>query len=224
MKQHMIDFPAPFKVTDRSPHTLFGFDIRTYTNAQLLDCIIGSGSASVLASANHSLLDLGRKNMHDLIQLNGIGQGKALMIMATIELSRRRNNEAVRDIICVNTSLEVFNYFSPLISDLPHEEFWLLFLRRNNSVIGSARLSIGGAAGTVVDAKMVFRSALEHRACGIVLCHNHPSGSVKPSSQDVFLTRKLCEGGRNLDIYIGDHVIIGGRNYYSFADDGLIYK
>ena len=224
MKQHMFDFTEPFPVLKSTKRIVFNVDLRTYTNIQLLNLIIGSGGAELLSLVDHCLNELGKRNIYDLMKMKGIGRGKALSIMATFELGRRRQGELSREVRIVGQSSEVFEYFYPLISDLPHEEFWLLFLRRNNSVIGSVRISVGGASGTVVDAKMVFRSALEHRACGIVLCHNHPSGSVKPSSQDVFLTRKLSEGGRNLDIYIGDHVIISGRNYYSFADDGLIHR
>ena len=224
MKQHMFDFPEPFPVLKTTKNIVFNVDLRTYTNIQLLNLIIGDGGAELLSLADHCLNELGKRNIYDLMKMKGIGRSKALSIMATFELGRRRQGELSKEVRIVGQSSEVFEYFYPLLSDLPHEEFWLLFLRRNNSVIGSVRISVGGASGTVVDAKMVFRSALEHRACGVVLCHNHPSGSVKPSSQDVFLTRKLSEGGRNLDIYIGDHVIIGGSNYYSFADDGLLFK
>ena len=224
MKQHMFDFPEPFPVLKTTKQIVFNVDLRTYTNIQLLNLIIGGGGAELLSLADNCLNELSKRNIYDLMKMKGIGRCKALSIMATFELGRRRQGELSREMLIVGQSSEVFEYFYPLLSDLPHEEFWLLFLRRNNSVIGSVRISVGGASGTVVDAKMVFRSALEHRACGLVLCHNHPSGSVKPSSHDVFLTRKLSEGGRNLDIYIGDHVIISGRNYYSFADDGLIYR
>ncbi len=222
MKQHMINFPAPFQEKENLTETHLNIDIRTYTNTQLLNFIIGSESFNVLMSVGHSLNQLSCKNVYDLMKIRGIGPGKALRIMATIELGKRRHSEVHREIQKVTSSEEVFNYFSPLISDIPHEEFWLLFIRRNNSIISSTRIAVGGVAGVVVDPKIIFRTALEYRACGLVLCHNHPSGSVEPSPHDISITRKIIEGGRHLDINIWDHVIIAGNKYYSFADNGKL--
>ncbi len=209
---------------ERAPPSDLPVDMRSYSISQLLEIIIGSKSRDVLASVGHSLIELGQKNMYDLMKLKGIGPSKALQIMATIELGKRRHSEQYRDIRKITSSGEVFSYFYPLLADLPHEEFWILCLRRNNSVINSVQVSVGGMNGTVVDPKQIFRLAMEYRANGIVLCHNHPSGSTTPSRQDLRLTVKLIEGGRLLEIYVGDHIIIGGNKSYSFADDGLIYR
>ncbi len=219
---HSIEVQAV--APERAPPAQLAVDMRTFSNSQLLEIIIGSQSTDVLASVGHSLIELGQRNMYDLMKLKGIGPHKALQIMATIELGKRRHSEQARDVQKITSSGEVFSYFYPLLADLPHEEFWLLCLRRNNSVIGSVRVSIGGMNGTVVDPKQIFRLAIEYRAAGIVLCHAHPSGSTAPSKQDLVLTNRLIECGRLLEIYIGDHVIIGGNKYYSFADDGLIYR
>lgn len=223
MKEHMINLPEPFQVQGNLGETHLNIDLRTYTNAQLLNFIIGSESYNVLMSVGHSLNQLASKNVYDLMKIRGIGPGKALRIMATIELGKRRHAEIHRESQKVTKSEEVYNYFAPFLLDLPHEEFWLLFIRRNNSIICSTRIGVGGVAGVVVDPKIVFRTALEYRACGLILCHNHPSGSVEPSSHDVYITRKIIECGKHLDIYIGDHVIIGGNKYYSFADNGLLH-
>lgn len=222
MNQHMIDFPAPFQGKEHLKETSLNIDMRTYTNTQLLNFIIGSEGYNVLFSVGQSLNQLAHKNIYDLMKIRGIGPGKALRIMATIELGRRRQSEAIQDMAIVRQSRDIFNYFSPLISDLPHEEFWLLFLRRNNTVIGSTRIGTGGVGGVVVDSKLVFRSAIEHRACCVILCHNHPSGSLKPSSHDIGITKRLIEAGKALDILVTDHVIIGGSSYFSFADEGMM--
>ncbi|MDP1728468.1 MAG: DNA repair protein RadC [Bacteroidota bacterium] len=224
MNQRRSDIQAQSEAIEPTQiYSPLSVDMRTYTNTQLLQLIIGPKSRDVLNSSNNSLIQLGHKNMYDLMKLKGIGMNKALRIMATIELGKRRHSEPIRDIQKISSSLEVFNYFYPLLADLPHEEFWIMCLRRNNSVIGAVQVSIGGVNGTVADPKQIFRLALEHRAVSIALCHNHPSGSTVASNQDITLTRKLIEGARLLEISIGDHVIIGGNKYYSFADDGLIY-
>ncbi len=205
-----------------SPHPQLNVDLRMYSNVQLLYLVIGKMGKEVLDSVGHSLNELSQRNMYDLMKLKGIGPAKALQIMATIELGKRRQSEASKTLQKITRSEEVFNYFHPLLAELPHEEFWILCLRRNNSLIASVQVSVGGMNGTVADPKQIFRLALEYRAAGIVLCHNHPSASTEPSKQDLALTVKLIECGRLLEMYVGDHIIIGGNNYYSFADHGLL--
>lgn len=222
MKQQTIEFPEPYLVKEKAIECLLNIDMRTYSNTQLLKHIIGSESYNVLATVGQSLNKLGQKNIYDLMKIRGIGPCKALRIMAMIELGKRRQAEPAHEIIKVTRSSEIFEYFHPLLTDLHHEEFWLLFLHRNNKVIGSTRIGIGGANGVVVDPKVVFRIALEYRASAVIFCHNHPSGSLSPSKEDVNITSRLKVAGRALDIYVMDHVIIGGNLYYSFADEGLI--
>lgn len=222
MKQHMIEFPEPFVVKENSLQSPLNIDMRAYSNTQLLHHIIGSESYNVLTTVGQSLNKLGQKNIYDLMKIRGIGPGKALRIMAVIELGKRRQAEPAHEIVKVIKSSEIFEYFHPFLADLHYEEFWLLFLHRNNKVIGSTRIGVGGVSGVVVDSKIVFRLALEYRASAVVLCHNHPSGSLSPSKEDVQVTGKLKEAGRALDILVVDHVIIGGNYYYSFADQGLM--
>jgi len=122
----------------------------------------------------------------------------------------------------ITTSRDSFDYLSPFVSDLPHEEFWILLLNRNNKIITHKRISEGGIGGTVVDARLLFKAAIENLASSIVLCHNHPSGNLRPSDADLQLTKRLKEAGRLLEIVIIDHLIIADKNYYSFADEGIL--
>lgn len=203
------------------------------SNVELLAILIGTGTnkysalelgKQILQLANNNLNKLGKLNVSDLKQIKGIGEAKAINLIAALELGRRRKEEAAQEVVKITCSSEAYIQFESLLEDLPHEEFWILFLGRNNAVMGKKNISIGGVSGTVVDPKIIFKHAIDARASGIVLCHNHPSGSCTPSAQDIQLTRKLVEAGRLLDIYIGDHIIIGHKKYYSFADDGLIYR
>lgn len=222
MKQHMIEFPEPYMVKENVPPIQMNIDIRAYSNSQLLHHIIGSESYNVLTTVGQSLNKLGQKNIYDLMKIRGIGPGKALRIMAMIELGKRRQAEPAHEIMKVSRSSEIFEYFYPFLADLHHEEFWLLFLHRNNKIIGSSRIGVGGVSGVVVDPKVVFRVALEYRASAVILCHNHPSGSLIPSKEDVYITEKLKGAGKALDISVMDHVIIGGNQFFSFADQGLM--
>ncbi len=224
MLQLMIDFPAQFPGMESAKNIILNVDMRRYTNVELLNTIIGSNSKEILASTGNSLNQLAGKNMHDLLKIKGLGPKRALQIMATLELGKRRHVETPLECMEITSSAQIFTYFYSLLADLPHEEFWILSLTRKNKIIASTQVSKGGISGTFVDPKIIFRIALEHRASAIILCHNHPSGSSTPSPQDVTLTKQLLEGGRLLQIYVGDHVIIGGEKYYSFADNGLIYR
>ncbi|MFZ4798080.1 MAG: RadC family protein [Bacteroidia bacterium] len=198
------------------------------SNAELLAILIGTGTR------NESAVDLGRKilqltaenlnelaklSINDLTKVKGIGQAKAITIAAALELGRRRKEENAKEIEIVKTSREAFNYFEPMVADLPHEEFWILLLARNRKVLSKKQISAGGVAGTVVDMKIIFKHAIENLASYIVLCHNHPSGNLTPSSADIQITKALKNGGKLLEIEIVDHIIIGGDKYYSFADN-----
>jgi DNA repair protein RadC len=201
------------------------------TDAELLAILLGSGTRSesalglaqrILHSVDNDLDELGKRTLHDLLQFKGVGQVKALSISAALELGRRRHQVDVRHRPQVRGSRDAFHLLSGVLQDLAHEEFWVLLLNRANRVIGREQISSGGTAGTVVDSKIVFRKALECRASSLVLSHNHPSGQLHPSQADIELTRKLKEGGALLDIGILDHLILGDRSYYSFADEGML--
>lgn len=201
------------------------------SNAELLAILLGTGTKNesavdlarkILQITDGNLNELARLNINDFIKVKGIGEAKAITIGAALELGRRRKDEDAKQIEIIKTSKQSFDYFEPLIADLPHEEFWILLLARNNKVIARKKVSEGGVAGTIVDFKIIFKHAIENLASQMVLCHNHPSGNIKPSDSDITITKKLKEAGKLLDIVIIDHIIIGHSNYYSFADDGII--
>lgn len=213
----------------REKMMLHGAASLSYT--ELLAIIIGSGNQKasaieigkkLLDRVNNSLSDLGRLTLKDLRDIHGIGEARAFQLCAALELGRRRREEEARKLVKITNSQNAFEYLLPNLEDIPHEEFWILVLNRNNLVLTKKRISIGGVSGTVVDPRIIFKIALEHLASGIVLCHNHPSGNLSPSNQDVELTRKMVSAGKFLDIHIIDHLIIGNGNYYSFCDQGLL--
>ncbi|MBC7382928.1 MAG: hypothetical protein H7296_08015 [Bacteroidia bacterium] len=222
MTQLAIEYVHSSQSSAKSQSYVYRDDMRTYSTAELINCIIGSGGAEMVASVNHCLFELGRKNAYDLMRIRGVTKRKALMILAALELGKRRRDEGDPISRIIRRSSDTFAILSPYLSDIPYEEFWILCLKRNNAVISAVRISAGGMEGTVADSKIIFRISLEHKACSIVLCHNHPSLNVQPSNCDVMLTKKLLEAGRVMDIHIYDHLIIGGNTYFSFADEGLM--
>ncbi|WP_276382100.1 DNA repair protein RadC [Flavobacterium sp. H4147] len=199
------------------------------SNAELLAILIGSGSRNetavglskrILASAGN-LNSLTKLSISQLMNFKGIGEAKAISIMAALELSRRLRSEKAVETEKITSSKMVFEIMQPIIGELSHEEFWVLFLNNSNNVISKAQLSKGGIAGTVVDARLVFKLALEYFATGVILCHNHPSGSLIPSDADKQVTKKLKVAGESLDVKVLDHLIISGAKYYSFVDEGI---
>jgi DNA repair protein RadC len=201
------------------------------SDAELLAILLGSGSVGesavglaqkVLASVDHNLHELGKRSIKELQRFKGVGEAKAISISAALELGRRRQISDLRERPRVGSSRDAFNIIAPLISDLHHEEFWLLLLNKANEVFAREKLSTGGTAGTVADVKMTFKIALDALASGIIAVHNHPSGNLKPSQADVDLTKKMKEAGKVLDLPLLDHLIVSERGYYSFADEGVI--
>lgn len=201
------------------------------SNAELIAILIGSGntessavelSKQILDSVNNNLAELGKKNIHDLMKFKGIGEAKAITILAALEIGRRRKETEGIEKSKVSSSKDAYNYMYETLSDLPHEEFWVLFLNQANLIIKKERISAGGVTGTVVDARMIFKMGVEHLACGIILMHNHPSGNKTPSESDKKLTHKLKEAGKLLDVPVLDHIIFTDESYFSFADEGLI--
>ena len=157
-----------------------------------------------------------------MMKYKGMGKVKSITIVAALELGRRRAQAQALERQKITSSKDAVAYFKALLADLPHEEFRILLLDRANQIIKSENISKGGVSGTVVDARIIFKSAIENLASGIILCHNHPSGNPKPSQADVNLTSKLSQAGKLLEINILDHVIIAGDDYYSFADEGQL--
>jgi DNA repair protein RadC len=201
------------------------------SNAELLAILISTGSKEesavelgrkILRLANDNLHELGKLSVKDLTRVKGIGEAKAISIAAALELGARRRSAETPEKSTIRSSRDVFEIFQPLLCDLQKEEFWVLLLNRANKVLHRFRMSEGGIAGTVVDPRLIFKSALDHLASSIILCHNHPSGNPKPSQADLDLTHKMKDAGKLLDIQLPDHVIVAGNSYYSFADEGVI--
>ena len=203
------------------------------SDAELLAILLGSGSKEdtavslaqkILQSVNNDLNELGKRTIPTLIEgFNGVGQAKAITIAAAMELGRRRQMTDIKVKPKVISSQDAYHIIAPILMDLPHEEFWILLLNRGNKVIAKEQISSGGTTGTVVDAKVLFRKVLSHPSItSIILSHNHPSGNLFPSEADKELTKKLKTAGKTLDIDVLDHLIIGEKGYYSFADEGIL--
>jgi DNA repair protein RadC len=200
------------------------------SDSELLAILIGSGSRNesavqlcqrILFSANNNLNQLGKLSIKQLTEFKGIGEAKAISIAAALELGRRRRNEDVVELKKITSSKVVFEIMQPIIGELPHEEFWILFLNNSNKVIHKSQISKGGITGTVVDSRIIFKTALECNATSLILTHNHPSGKLFPSDADKEVTKKLKLAGQQLDVLVLDHIIITETGYYSFNDQGI---
>lgn len=201
------------------------------SDAELLAILIGSGSRNesavslsqrILAAAGNNLSALGKFAINDLTKFKGIGEAKAITIMAAMELGRRRRNEEAVEQKKITSSTSVFEYFQPLIGELPHEEFWILYLNNSNKILRHMQLSKGSITGTLVDIRLLFKEALLLGAVSIILAHNHPSGVLRPSQPDMNITKKIKAAGEQLDIKVLDHLIITETNFFSFADENLL--
>lgn len=201
------------------------------STAELIAILIGSGnteasavelSRQILDSVDHNLAELSKKSIHDLMKFKGIGEAKAIAIIAALELGKRRKETESQEKIKISCSKDAYQLMYGSLADLPHEEFWVIFLNRANLVIKTNRISIGGVSGTVADVRVIFKMAVECLSCGIILVHNHPSGTKDPSGADKQLTQKLKEAGKVLDVPVLDHLIFTDNGYFSFADEGLI--
>ncbi|BDB52635.1 DNA repair protein RadC [Flavobacterium ammonificans] len=201
------------------------------SDAELIAILIGSGSRNetavdlskrILAAVSNNLNALGKQSLSQLMQFKGIGEAKAITIIAALELGRRRRAEESVELLKITSSKIIFELMQPIIGELPHEEFWIVYLNNSNKVISKTQLSKGGITGTVVDVRLVFKVALEMGATSLVLCHNHPSGSLKPSEADKQITQKLKRAGESLEIAILDHVIVTETSYFSFVDQGIL--
>ena len=204
--------------------------VSSLTNAELLGILINTGirnssaleiAKKVLNRSNGTLSELVRLNVHELTQIEGIGLSKAISIISSFELGRRRYSETFSPTEKITKSSQVYELFRDL-SDLSYESFWILLLKRNNTIIAKKKISDGGVSATVVDVKIILKHALETLSSSIILVHNHPSGNTSPSEQDISITRKVKEASKYMDILLYDHVIIGQDSFFSFADEGLM--
>ena len=201
------------------------------SDAELIAILIGSGSRSesavelskrILASVDNNLNELGRLTIKQLIKFKGIGEAKAVSIAAALEIGRRRRGEEAIKIDNIGSSQDAFELLQPIMGDLEHEEFWIIYLNNSNKVLHKAQLSKGGITGTLVDVRIIMRQALELGAVALILAHNHPSGTLKPSTADKQITQKIKSAGEALDIRVLDHLIVTQKAYLSFADDKLL--
>lgn len=201
------------------------------SNAELLAILIGSGNTEdsavelmrkVLDDCRNSLSELGKRSVDDLCAYKGIGPAKAITILAASELGKRRKDEGSSERLRVRCSQDIFLYFHPLMCDLPVEECWVMLLNQASRLIDALRISQGGLASTQVDVRCILREALLKRATALVLCHNHPSGNTRPSTDDDRLTQALNQAAKVMNIRMLDHLIVSDGGYYSYADEGRL--
>src|SRR6185369_5441502 len=201
------------------------------SDAELIAILLGSGTTKlsavdvakkVLSHVENNLDNLAKLSIKELMKAKGIGEAKAITIVAAMELGRRRKEQSPEEKPKLETSKSAFDMIRGDLQDLPHEEFWVLLLNRANRLVKKKRVSEGGVSGTVADPKIIFKLALDELASGVILAHNHPSNNLKPSDSDLSLTKKLKEAGKLLEIAVLDHIIVAGQQYFSFADEGLI--
>ena len=201
------------------------------TDAELIAILIGSGSREesavelskrMLNSVNNNINQLAALSIEQLMEFKGIGEARAISIITALELGNRRHFEQLEEKPVIKSSKSVFNVIQPVIGELEHEEFWVLYLNNSNKVIVKKQLSKGGITATMVDIRLIFKKAVELTSVGIIVCHNHPSGKLKPSDSDKTLTKKIMAAGKILDIKLLDHLIITQKDYFSFADNGIL--
>ena len=216
---------------DRPREKLLLNGAENLSNSELLAILIHNGSKEktavdlakeVLKMGSDNLNELGKISIKEMMKIKGIGEAKAITIVAALELGRRRQAAASLSKTVVSTSNEIAQYLKAKLKDYRHEVFAVMFLNRANKVNHFEIISTGGITGTVADPRIILRKALEQDAVNIILCHNHPSGSLKPSRADEQLTVKIKEAARFLDIAVVDHIIVSEDGYYSFADEGLL--
>ena len=216
---------------DRPREKMMMHGASALSNAELLAILIGSGSAEesavelmrkILNDYHNNLNELGKASIDELCRYKGIGLAKAISILAASELGKRRKEESVKERIAILSSKDVYECFYPMMCDLPTEECWVLLLNQGSKIIDKTRISAGGLSATAVDVRCILREALLKRASAIVLCHNHPSGNIRPSKEDDLLTRHVAQASECMDIRLVDHIILTDGAFYSYADEGRI--
>lgn len=229
--QHQKTGIKQWALDDRPREKMIAKGSAALSDAELIAILIGSGnledsavelSRKILKSANNNLVELSRLSILDLMKFKGIGEAKAISIVAALELGKRRRSAEALERKAIKSSNDAFECLYMNASDLLYEKFWVILLDQAHKVIRIVEISEGGVAGTVADPKKIFRVALEHHASSIIVCHNHPSGQLIPSEADKSITKKIVQSGQMLDIKVLDHLIIGYDKYFSFSDEGLI--
>lgn len=221
-----------FAVEDRPREKMIQKGLTALSDAELVAILIGSGSAKesavelarkIMAGYKNNLNELGKATIEELKNTyHGVGEAKAISIVAAMELGRRRLLHQSLEMPVIKSSTDIYNLYLPVIADLPHEEFWITLLNRANKVRHRFNISKGGLTGTVIDVRLIMKKALENNASSLILCHNHPSGNINPSDADIQITKKLKDAGKLMDIPVLDHLIVTENGYFSFADEGII--
>lgn len=232
MKEYKFSFSIKkWSEDDRPREKLLLKGKNALSHAELIAILINSGnkeesavalSKRILASVALNLTELGKLSVNDLMKFKGIGEAKSISIIAALELGRRRRGEEAIEKKQVTSSSSVFELMQPIIGELSHEEFWIVYLNNSNKVLKKIQLSKGGIVGTLVDVRLVLKAALQIDAVGLILTHNHPSGSLIPSQADKKITQKLKIASETIDIKVLDHLIITEKAYFSFADENLL--
>lgn len=216
---------------DRPREKLVTKGRQSLSDAELLAILLASGNRNetavqlaqrILKENKNSINELAKLQLNDLKKFKGVGEAKAVTIAAALEIGRRRTDETIDEKVKITSSKAAYSVLKSKLTDLPHEEFWVLFMTRSNSIIKTECISKGGISGTVVDVRLILKPAIECLASSIILAHNHPSGNLKPSQEDIHLTKKIKEASKLVDISLQDHLIIGDQAYLSFADEGII--
>ncbi len=217
--------------SDRPREKLILKGKESLSDAELLAILIGSGSRNesavslckrILKDNEQKINRLAKLDVKQLMAYKGIGEAKAISIVAALELGRRRRGEEVQELTKISSSTHVFELMQPILGDLQHEEFWVILLNNSNKIINKSALSKGGITGTLVDLRLLFKNALAFGAVSLILAHNHPSGTLKPSKADLEITKRIKNGAATLDLKLLDHLIITDKSYFSFADESLL--
>ena len=231
MKEYEKTTIKDWSVEDRPREKLLKSGVQSLSNAELIALLLGSGTRSfnavevarnLLASVKNDLHELGKLTANDLTAIAGIGNARAGTLMAALELGARRAGSHSPEKTAIKNSQHAFDLLYPLLGELDHEEFWIIMLNRAHRVVGTRKISQGGLTGTVIDTRMILKYALEKKATSIIISHNHPSGNKSPSEADVNITKKIKNAAEIMDITLLDHIIIAGKHYLSFADEGLL--
>ena len=232
MQEKPVSFSIKHWADDDKPREkLLNKGRSALSDAELIAILIGSGSRSesavelskrILSSVDNNLNELGRLSIKQLMQFKGIGEAKAVTIAGALEIGRRRRGEEFLKVDKITSSKTAFEILQPILGELEHEEFWILYLNNSNKVLQKSQLSKGGITGTLVDVRIIMKQTLELGAVGLILAHNHPSGTLKPSKADKEITQKIKRASESLDIKVLDHLIITQKDYFSFADNHLL--
>lgn len=231
MKEYQSTAIKDWSVEDRPREKLLNSGIHSLSNAELIALIIGSGTKdlnavdvarNILASVRNNLHDMGRLNIHELTKIRGIGTARAITLLAAMELGGRRTNSHTEERIVIKNSQTAYKLLYPVIGELDHEEFWIILLNRAHKVIATEKISQGGLTGTVIDTRMILKYAIDVRATSIIISHNHPSENKQASEADINITRKIKNAAEIMDITLLDHIVVAGKNYLSFADEGIL--